>query len=224
MSKIKTFKKFVCELTNNTLPQELVIVTEVDKVYFNNKDLLQVTKLFKYFNENNISKYNKYAIPLIFYLTKNNETLACTEECAICMNNLRVNIVKLNCDHVYHYNCIHKWKKIKNTCPLCMTSIAYKDFYLENRISDNVNKLCTLYNKVEVAHNQTHRWWHNKTQLDYYYLLYQLVNQLDINLTYIESRCLYDSIKSLKNNEIKQMNKTWENICKELSWKYKKIK
>ena len=70
MSKIKTFKKFVCELTNNTLPQELVIVTEVDKVYFNNKDLLQVTKLFKYFNENNISKYNKWVkITVVFFFT-----------------------------------------------------------------------------------------------------------------------------------------------------------
>lgn len=43
------------------------------------------------------------------------------EECIICLEDLKNNIVVLNCNHRYHYVCIQSWFLKKNTlkCPLC---------------------------------------------------------------------------------------------------------
>ena len=45
------------------------------------------------------------------------------EDCSICLNNLSKNqkIIKLNCNHLYHKECIINWfkKDNENTCPLC---------------------------------------------------------------------------------------------------------
>lgn len=39
--------------------------------------------------------------------------------CSICLENFnnKIDIVKLQCDHYYHYDCINKWNN--NTCPEC---------------------------------------------------------------------------------------------------------
>ena len=44
--------------------------------------------------------------------------------CAICCENLEEfdKVVKLNCNHIYHQDCINKWVKEKNldpSCPMC---------------------------------------------------------------------------------------------------------
>ena len=43
------------------------------------------------------------------------------EECIICLEYLKENIVVLNCKHRYHYQCIQEWflKKKHLSCPLC---------------------------------------------------------------------------------------------------------
>ena len=42
-------------------------------------------------------------------------------ECSICIEETKNNdlIIKLNCNHVFHYNCIEPWLKISFTCPNC---------------------------------------------------------------------------------------------------------
>jgi hypothetical protein len=45
------------------------------------------------------------------------------DDCAICREILKTNLVQLGCSHVYHQNCIMPWKNAKNTCPQCVNPI-----------------------------------------------------------------------------------------------------
>lgn len=48
-----------------------------------------------------------------------------THDCPICFSTMEKNtyVSKLTCNHHYHQDCISNWIKIKNTCPLCRTTI-----------------------------------------------------------------------------------------------------
>jgi hypothetical protein len=43
------------------------------------------------------------------------------KECSICCNNFIKNeyILKLNCNHIYHTQCMKRWLEIKLECPIC---------------------------------------------------------------------------------------------------------
>ena len=53
------------------------------------------------------------------HIFKNN--IQCKIECSICIEETKNNdiIVELNCNHVFHYNCIEPWFNISFTCPNC---------------------------------------------------------------------------------------------------------
>jgi hypothetical protein len=54
---------------------------------------------------------------------KNLETCSDVTNCAICMENKKLNI-KLKCNHIFCKGCIKKWLTEKsNTCPNCRTEI-----------------------------------------------------------------------------------------------------
>lgn len=54
---------------------------------------------------------------------KNLETCIDTTNCAICMENKKLNI-KLKCNHIFCKSCIKKWLTEKsNTCPNCRIEI-----------------------------------------------------------------------------------------------------
>tara|TARA_B100001758_G_scaffold105103_1_gene89974 strand:+ start:6193 stop:6573 length:381 start_codon:yes stop_codon:yes gene_type:complete len=54
---------------------------------------------------------------------KNLETCGDITNCAICMENKKLNI-KLKCNHIFCKGCIKKWLTEKsNTCPNCRTEI-----------------------------------------------------------------------------------------------------
>ena len=54
---------------------------------------------------------------------KNLETCGDVTNCAICMENKKLNI-KLKCNHIFCKGCIKKWLTEKsNTCPNCRTEI-----------------------------------------------------------------------------------------------------
>lgn len=54
---------------------------------------------------------------------KNLETCSETTNCAICMENRKMNI-KLKCNHIFCKGCIKKWLTEKsNTCPNCRIEI-----------------------------------------------------------------------------------------------------
>ena len=80
------------------------------------------------------------------------------EPCAICLENTdNSSYNALCCKGKFHFECLHQWFKIKNTCPLCRKEYSHMEHYnsdLEqyaetinnidmkkviNNISENVN-------------------------------------------------------------------------------------
>jgi len=50
----------------------------------------------------------------------------CSEECLICIENFKDEsyLVKLNCNHTFHKNCIKNWVcNESNKCPICRIEI-----------------------------------------------------------------------------------------------------
>lgn len=49
------------------------------------------------------------------------------DECSICLAPIKKNKKnELNCNHIFHNNCINEWLKKNNSCPLCRTQIKQK--------------------------------------------------------------------------------------------------
>jgi len=54
-------------------------------------------------------------IPL-FKLSKKDKK----DECVVCLDLLKKNVIQLNCDHIMHKKCWEEWnKQKKTTCPIC---------------------------------------------------------------------------------------------------------
>lgn len=52
------------------------------------------------------------------------------ENCSICMEQFQDNeiIVQLECNHLFHKNCVDPWKEKNEKCPLCKTDMKLKSF------------------------------------------------------------------------------------------------
>ena len=64
------------------------------------------------------------------------------EECVICLEDLKENIVILNCKHIYHYSCIQQWffKKKRLSCPMCRGESEIVNILNEtHKINININ-------------------------------------------------------------------------------------
>lgn len=60
-----------------------------------------------------------------------------TESCVICKNCINTtNITVTECNHKFHFDCLHKWISISNTCPMCR-EVLIKN--LEPIINDDDN-------------------------------------------------------------------------------------
>jgi len=79
------------------------------------------------------------------------------DECIICLENLKYNILTLTCNHKYHYNCIITWafKKKYNIhypkCPLC--DINCEIINIENIYPEENNDLIELNNENNENNN-----------------------------------------------------------------------
>lgn len=49
--------------------------------------------------------------------------------CCICCDVVEFNDTVLPCNHVYHRNCIERWKEVNPVCPLCHASIEPIDMF-----------------------------------------------------------------------------------------------
>jgi len=71
-----------------------------------------------------IDKYKRYKIERKLLLPINIKDIK-ENKCSICLEEYIENndIIKLNCDHQYHKECIKEWLKINNNCPHCRKNI-----------------------------------------------------------------------------------------------------
>ena len=44
--------------------------------------------------------------------------------CSICLDEKKESLVKLNCNHIYHKDCIKDWLRRELSCPICRCNIT----------------------------------------------------------------------------------------------------
>ena len=55
-------------------------------------------------------------------------------ECSICYELLNNEIIKTNCNHTFHKECLNKWLKIRQTCPYCNQKLRIEYQYGKGEI------------------------------------------------------------------------------------------
>jgi len=63
-----------------------------------------------------------------------------TDDCPICMDKMDkiCSLSITNCDHVFHNSCLNKWRKRKNSCPMCRTFINLERELPKSRSNTNI--------------------------------------------------------------------------------------
>lgn len=44
--------------------------------------------------------------------------------CSICLEIYTTVVAQTNCDHIFHFDCLKSWLRLKNKCPLCQATVA----------------------------------------------------------------------------------------------------
>jgi len=73
------------------------------------------------------STLNRNSRSQVIDLTYNNisdEEKDAFDFCSICLEEEKESIVKLNCDHLFHKDCIKDWLKRELSCPVCRSNIS----------------------------------------------------------------------------------------------------
>merc|ERR1712098_299259 len=69
------------------------------------------------------------------------------ENCCICLQELQENVLKTNCKHKFHKECLSKWLDVSRVCPLCKRAIKLED----NDVCDDFFQL-NDYRDVQQTH------------------------------------------------------------------------
>ena len=77
-----------------------------------------LTACFRYGDNKPIIKRNQLGEKIFF------TDILSSDECSICLDKFKKDdkIIKLNCSHTYHFQCITQWFKQDITCPICRQS------------------------------------------------------------------------------------------------------
>lgn len=60
---------------------------------------------------------------IINFNTLDNDEKDNFDFCTICLEDEKEDLIKLNCNHIYHKDCIAKWISSNNSCPICRLSV-----------------------------------------------------------------------------------------------------
>lgn len=163
-------------------------------------------------------KYNLYYMEICNYkkIKKfKDQNSNSNETCSICLNELDINVLKTSCNHLFHYNCLKKYKKyiFKNnkkelvvnsfSCPNCRYDLNPTIYKIAIKIK--INKL--LKTELIIV------WLQNKMNL--YNVLYML-NILDKKLNIVS-----DDINISNNiNFLLKINSLISELQKKIYLKY----
>lgn len=105
------------------------VIYQIDKIYYRGNGVLDTTEI----EEINIydTMKDESIIKLLENYSENNEILLNNNKkfsCRICFDDKFISgdVIKLRCSHIYCKECISKWCRIKNECPLCRKRLIKK--------------------------------------------------------------------------------------------------
>ena len=89
--------------------------------------LIVIVKLIKFINFKNDLSSNNDAV-ILETVKLNSEEVDGEEECSICLENYNKedNIIKLKCNHQFHFKCINCWIEKNECCPICRSTLLVK--------------------------------------------------------------------------------------------------
>lgn len=76
------------------------------------------------------------------------------DQCSVCLENMQVGqqAVRLQCNHMFHENCIQRWTRGHNTCPVCrepITTEIHSQMVIVSRMSREVHITFRFWNNSE---------------------------------------------------------------------------
>lgn len=116
----------------NKTDKEIYLNNSINMMLVDNKNLIQ-----KWKKAYQSSHYIKKEIPVL-----NSFNDKYNNECSICYDNNKDNLVCFQCNHVVCKQCAESVYNLNKQCPICRKEIESK---IENIYSDSINKRC-LYN------------------------------------------------------------------------------
>lgn len=61
------------------------------------------------------------------------------ESCIICLEDIDCDFYITKCNHKFHLNCLNKWYKYKNNCPICRSDInIYSKYWLLQNLKNEL--------------------------------------------------------------------------------------
>ena len=74
-------------------------------------------------SENKVHYLKQVTIDDLDYHKKSDIDYKTPPFCVICTEDIKCTAVKLNCDHLFHKDCIIRWINIHGVCPICRAEV-----------------------------------------------------------------------------------------------------
>ena len=141
----------------------------------------------------NLKYYQKWTISLIHAKAfKYNQHH--NDQCSICLEPLKENIIVLFCGHIFHSECIHHYESQTiynqnnmNQCPFCRTPYGLILDKFDYNPNINTNVFWSKYISLNKAERDKY-----KTNMNFFYIVGKCVDLMDYTL---------EIIQKLRNNE-----------------------
>lgn len=87
------------------------------------------------------------------------ENITSDQECAICLDVMSANAIKLHCQHQFHQHCINEWFELdpNQTCPICRKGLNEQQC-VQNKLIINMKLTIELYSSLSNYHYMILKW------------------------------------------------------------------
>ena len=117
--------------------------------------------------------------------TDYNEKYILTENCSICLSQMKVPTYNNKCVHLFCANCISHWLKLSNNCPLCKVNLSVSNLthVINNQNNNSSSNLPTKYviieNIIKNKDKKTLLWINSNLNLGSKYI-YKYLSENDV--------------------------------------------
>lgn len=132
-----------------------------------------------------------------------------TDNCSICLSNMKIPTYNHKCSHLFCAACISHWLQLSKNCPLCKTVISPSDLthIINNEKADNDNKLPSKYELIgNLIKDKTKRnllWINSDLTLESKYI-YKYLSDLKIKYEIFKGNqsIKFSILNKFKSNEL----------------------